>query len=271
MHDNKDRNSLLETVVFRPLYMRKWFGYPKTMFASDNVNDNNFASVDLTTAGRSGTAIISSSSYIFERLKEFYANENMDFEKWITLKSMKVAFFTHTILGVIAKAILAKANQQNMSFPDSNVSASNGLRKCLTKSIFSGTAMAVNIGCIMISITQFAVWQGHFSLWTVPCATTIIPTVFSYSLGVKPWQAVKGGLVLGAFSSLAIFGASLFYELSINEIYQYLKNDIEIELRKEKESDLYRFMKEHHIRSKWFGKWMLDRSRIDENIDDELS
>lgn len=72
------------------------------------------------------------------------------------------------------------------------------------------------------------------------------------------------------FSSLVIFGASQFYELSVDETYQCLKNDIEIGLRREKEDELYKFMKEHHIRSKLFGKWMLNRSRIDENIDDEL-
>ncbi|CAG9530345.1 unnamed protein product [Cercopithifilaria johnstoni] len=261
MLGDQDRNSLLETVVFRPLYMRKWFGYPRTTSASDNVNDNNFASVD-----ERSTTIISSSSYIFERLKEFYADENMNFEKWITLKGMKVAFFSQTVLGVITKMISTKANQQNMSFPNSDVS--DGLRKCLTKSIFSGAVMAVNIACIMISITHFTVWREHFSLWIVPCATTVIPTIFSYSLGVKPLQAVKGGLMLGALSSLAIVIASQIYKLSIDETYQYLKNSIEIGLRKEKESELYRFMKEHHIHSKWFGKWMLNRSRINEDIDD---
>lgn len=72
-------------------------------------------------------------------------------------------------------------------------------------------------------------------------------------------------------SSLVVFCASQFYGLSVDEVYQCLKNDAEMELREERESELYRFMKEHRIRSKWFGKWMLNRSRIDENIDDELS
>uniref|UniRef100_A0A0R3RFM5 Transmembrane protein n=1 Tax=Elaeophora elaphi TaxID=1147741 RepID=A0A0R3RFM5_9BILA len=265
MLGDETRNSLLEAVVFRPVYMRKWLGYPKAVSASEDVSNNNFASVDMTAAEQ----ITSSSSYIFERLKEFCSDENVNFEKWITLKSMKMAFFSQTVLSVVTKMILSRANQQNMSFPDNNIS--DGLRRCLTKSIFSGAVMAVNIGCIMISITQFAVWREHFSLWTVPCATTFIPTIFSYSLGVKPLQVVKGGLMLGMLSSLALFGASLFYELSIDETYQCLKNDIEIRLREERESELYRFMKEHHIRSKWFGKWMLNRSRIDEDIDDELS
>ncbi|VDM08597.1 unnamed protein product [Wuchereria bancrofti] len=193
---------------------------------------------------------------------------NINFEKWITLKSMKGAFFGQTVLSVITGAILAKANQQNTrNFPDSNVS--NGLRKCLTKSIFSGAAMAVNIGFIMISITEFARWREYFSVWTVPCATTVIPTILSYSLNVKPLQAMQSGLMLGVLSSLAIFSASLFCDLSIDETYQYVKNNTEIELREERESELYKFMKEHHIRSKWFGKWMLNRSRVDEDINDD--
>lgn len=31
MLGGKDKNSLLETVVFRPLYMQKWFGCPKAI------------------------------------------------------------------------------------------------------------------------------------------------------------------------------------------------------------------------------------------------
>lgn len=71
--------------------------------------------------------------------------------------------------------------------------------------------------------------------------------------------------------SLTILSVSLFYDLSVDETYQCFKNNVEIELKEERESELYRFMKEHHIRSKWFGKWMLNRSRVDENIDDESS
>ncbi|VDK75030.1 unnamed protein product [Litomosoides sigmodontis] len=249
--------------------MRKWFGYPEVTSANDHVNCNT-SSFGLTTAERNDAAIVLSSSYILERLKEFCADENVNFEKWITLKSMKVAFFTQTVLDVITKTIIAGANQQSAIFPDSGVS--DGLRKCLTKSIFSGAVMAVNIGCIMISITQVAAWREHFSLWTIPCSTTIVPAMFSYSLGVKPLQAMKAGLMLGVLSSLAVFGVSQIYELSVNETYQYLKNDTEMGLREERKGELYKFMKEHHIRSKWFGKWMLKRSRIDEDIDeDELS
>ncbi|VDO23533.1 unnamed protein product [Brugia timori] len=267
MFGDENRNSLLATVIFRPLYMRKWLDYLKS--ASNDVNDSNSACVNVAASGQNDDESTFSSSYMFKRLKEFCTDENINFEKWITLKSMKGAFFGQTVLSVITGAILAKANQQNMrSFPDSNIS--NGLRKCLTKSIFSGAAMAVNIGFIMISITEFARWREYFSIWTIPCATTVIPAILSYSLSVKPLQAIQSGLMLGVLSSLAIFSASLFYDLSTDEIYQCVKNNIEIELKKERESELYRFMKEHHIRSKWFGKWMLNRSRVDDDIDDDL-
>ncbi|EFO18083.2 hypothetical protein LOAG_10413 [Loa loa] len=265
MLDDEERNSLLETVIFRPLYVRKCLGCPKASSAYDDVND----SVDMIATGRSDTKNTSSFSYIFQRLKEFYIDENVNFEKWITLKGVKVAFFSQTILDAVTRTILAKTNQRNTSFLDSNVSGE--LRKRLTKSISSGVIMAANIGCIIISITQFAVWREYFSLWTVPCATTVVPTIFSYSLGVKPLQAMKGGIMLGVLSSLAVLSISLFYDLSVDETYQCVKKNIEIRLKEERESELYRFMKEHHIRSKWFGKWMLNRSRIDENIDDGSS
>uniref|UniRef100_A0A2K6VJU8 Uncharacterized protein n=1 Tax=Onchocerca volvulus TaxID=6282 RepID=A0A2K6VJU8_ONCVO len=269
MLDGENRNTLLETVIFRPLYTRKWFGYLKAMSSDDDVNDNK--SVDVIAAGQSNTVNTSFFSYIveklrWEKLKEFYDDENVNFEKWITLKSMKVAFLSQTVISVITRTILAKAEQRN-SFPNSNVS--DGLGKCITKSILSGAFMAANIGCMMIFITQFATWSEHFSLWTIPFATTVIPTIFSYSLGVKPLQAMKGGLMLGVLSSMAVFSVSLFYDLSIDETYQCIKNNIEVRLREERESELYRFMKEHHIRSKWFGKWMLKRSHIDEDIDDD--
>ncbi|VDP23579.1 unnamed protein product [Onchocerca flexuosa] len=141
MLDGEDRNSLLGSVVFRPLYARKWFGYVKAMSADDDVNDNK--SVDVIAAEQSNTANTSFFSYIVENL---FADIN--FEKWITLKSMKVAFLSQTALSVVARMILARTEQRNMtSFPNSNVS--DGLGKCITKSIFSGALMAANIGCMM--------------------------------------------------------------------------------------------------------------------------
>ncbi|KAM3722011.1 Protein patched [Dirofilaria immitis] len=252
MVSDENRNSLLEAIIFRPLHMRKYLDFSKAMFISDNVNNK---SVDAISAGQNDAQSISSFfTYIieklkWEKLKEFYDDENVNFEKWITLKSMKVAFLSHTMISIITRSIVARNQQKNMnSFRNRNVS--DGLGKCITKSIFSGAIMAANIGCMMIFITQFATWSEHFSLWTVPCATTVIPTIFCHSLGVKPLQALKGGLMLGVFSSLIILGISFSYDLSIDETYQCFKNATEIDLREERESELYKFMKEHRIRKK---------------------
>lgn len=71
-------------------------------------------------------------------------------------------------------------------------------------------------------------------------------------------------------SSLALYIASVLYDLTIDETYQYIKSCVEIDLKKERESELYIFMKDHKIKSKWFGKWVNNRSRINEDMDDEF-
>lgn len=45
----------------------------------DNRKENDFAFIDVTTAGGTDSAVISSSSHIFGRLKEFCSNESILF------------------------------------------------------------------------------------------------------------------------------------------------------------------------------------------------
>ncbi|KAM3722010.1 Taste receptor type 2 member [Dirofilaria immitis] len=229
MVSDENRNSLLEAIIFRPLHMRKYLDFSKAMFISDNVNNK---SVDAISAGQNDAQSISSFfTYIieklkWEKLKEFYDDENVNFEKWITLKSMKVAFLSHTMISIITRSIVARNQQKNMnSFRNRNVS--DGLGKCITKSIFSGAIMAANIGCMMIFITQFATWSEHFSLWTVPCAT-----IFScYSNNILPFFGCKAVTSIERWTNVrGIFITDNPWE--------------------ERESELYKFMKEHRIRKK---------------------
>ncbi|VDM98902.1 unnamed protein product [Thelazia callipaeda] len=84
---------------------------------------------------------------------------------------------------------------------------------------------------------------------------------------MTPLQAMRGGFMLGIWISLTILSASEYYDITVDETYKLFKNDCEIKLIEERNSALHKFMKEHHIYSKWFGKWMMNKyQRRDEEL-----